>query len=114
MTDTPTGNCHTCGNPFEGHEVFKHPFNDGSVPLSATFGPRRSDGSRGRPEAAQRASQGHQPPAPADAMAPWPFDPVLRQALINKGILTPEDLRDAENQIRAVTAAFGEGVKDGQ
>lgn len=32
-----------------------------------------------------------------------PFDPVLRQALIDKGILTPEDLREAEVKIRAVT-----------
>jgi hypothetical protein len=35
----------------------------------------------------------------------WPFDPVLRQALIDKGVLVPQDLRDAEEKIRAVTSA---------
>jgi hypothetical protein len=50
-------------------------------------------------------------------MSPWPFDPVLRQALIAKGVITPEDLRMAEDQIRAVTASFDAAVKgsrDGQ
>jgi len=41
-----------------------------------------------------------------------PFDPVLRQALITKGILTPQDLRDAEEQIRAVTAQLMGGGND--
>jgi hypothetical protein len=44
-------------------------------------------------------------PAPSAAMSPWPFDPVLRQALIDKGVLAPQDLRDAEEKIRAVTSA---------
>lgn len=35
-----------------------------------------------------------------------PFDPVLRQALIDKGVLTPDDLRAAEEKIAAVTGAF--------
>lgn len=34
----------------------------------------------------------------------FPFDPVLRMALVNKGVITPEDLTAAEAQIRAVTA----------
>lgn len=33
----------------------------------------------------------------------WPFDPVLRQALVDKGILTVQDLADAEAKIRAVS-----------
>jgi len=41
----------------------------------------------------------------AVAVSAWPFDPVLRQALIDKGVLTPQDLRDAEQKIRAVTSA---------
>jgi hypothetical protein len=44
-------------------------------------------------------------PGVAAAISPWPFDPVLRQALIDKGVLTPQDLRDAEEKIRAVTSA---------
>ena len=35
-------------------------------------------------------------------MAQFPFDPVLRLALINKGILTSEDLTNAERQITAI------------
>jgi hypothetical protein len=53
------------------------------------------------------------PPAAAQAaVSPWPFDPVLRQALIDKGVLTPQDLRDAEDKIRAVTSATM-GAPDG-
>lgn len=33
-----------------------------------------------------------------------PFDPVLRQALLDKGILTVQDLRDAEEKVLAVLA----------
>lgn len=104
--------CQTCDNPhpFPDGYMPKHPFNDGSVPVSTTFGRRRSDGSRGPASTAQRASQDPQPATPAGTMAPWPFDPVLRQALISKGVLTADDLREAENQIRAVTAAFNEGT----
>jgi len=39
-----------------------------------------------------------------------PFDPVLRQALLNKGVLTPQDLRDAEAMIAAVTGVMTQGV----
>jgi len=107
---TTNNTCITCGKPHDGTWLPMHPFNDGSVPFSATFGKRRSDGSRGPVPDTQQASQGHPPPA----FPPMPFDPVLRQALIDKGILTPEDLREAENKIRAVTAAFHQGEADGQ
>lgn len=33
----------------------------------------------------------------------FPFDPVLRQALVDKGILTPDDLKNAEAKIRMIT-----------
>lgn len=33
---------------------------------------------------------------------PPPFDPVLRQALINKGVVTPEELAIADKTIRAL------------
>ena len=106
MMTTPD-RCQTCGkpHPYPDGSMPKHPFNDGSVPFSATFGKRRADGTTQPPNDAQSGSQGHQqPPLP-----PMPFDPVLRQALIDKGILTPEDLRNAEERIRAVTAAFHQG-----
>lgn len=33
----------------------------------------------------------------------YPFDPVLRLALINKGVITSDDLRNAELTIQATT-----------
>lgn len=33
----------------------------------------------------------------------YPFDPVLRMALIRKGVITPDDLREAELAIQATT-----------
>jgi hypothetical protein len=42
----------------------------------------------------------------------YPIDPVLRVALINKGVITPEDLRNAEEVIRATTAQFEATVKE--
>lgn len=95
----PSEGCHTCGNSLEWHEqqegIVRHPFNNGSLPHSATFGQRRADGSRGRVPDAQRGSQ---------VPSPWPFDPVLRQALVDKGVLTVEDLQEAETKIRTITS----------
>lgn len=98
--------CHTCGNSraWHQHHETQHVFNDGSVSHQATFGRRRADGSR---EPLQTSQQ----PAETAGEQRWPFDPVLRQALINKEVITPEDLRSAEEQIRAVTAVFESGVK---
>lgn len=48
-------------------------------------------------------------PGVAAAVSPWPFDPVLRQALMDAGIITPQMLRDAEEKIRAVTSAVSRG-----
>lgn len=70
--------CSTCGNTAEWHRTHStlHAFNGGlRVPKKAEV-----------------------------KVQQWPFDPVLRQALIDKGILTPDDLRDAEAKLRAVTA----------
>jgi hypothetical protein len=35
-----------------------------------------------------------------------PFDPVLRLALIRKGVITPDDLKDAEHEISVTTMNF--------
>lgn len=117
MTTIPTGDmspdvCHTCGRRHTDDFQPRHPFNDGSVPASATFGHRAPDGVRRHRSGPQRGAEG---PQNVDPIAVAPFDPVLRQALVDKGILTPQDLRDAEEKIRAVTSAFHyqEG-KDGQ
>lgn len=91
--------CRTCGNSQEWHDqhVTQHAYNDGSIGASETFGKRLPDGSRTSPGGEVGT---------AAVETTWPFDPVLRQALIDKGVLTPEDLRDAEAKIRAVTAQF--------
>jgi hypothetical protein len=39
-----------------------------------------------------------------------PHDPVLRQALIDKGVLTPQDLRDAEDKIMMISDIFRESM----
>lgn len=105
--------CVTCGNSKEWHDAnpqTQHVFNDGSVPMSATFGRKRADGSKEPLNGPQRGAE----PAvlrPPEMQSRWPFDPVLRQALIDKGVLTPQDLRDAEETIKAVTAAFNREVQ---
>jgi hypothetical protein len=98
MTASDDGNCTTCGNSWLWHEEHapRHQFNNGSVPFKATFGART-------PHGAKKTSQDG--PESVSRM-PWPHDPVLRQALIDLGIITPQNLRDAEEKIRAVTAAF--------
>lgn len=110
MTTKSNGNCETCGNPFEGHEVFKHPYNDGSLPPSATFGKRRADGSRGPAPVAQSGSE----TGPEVTTIRAPFDPVLRLALINRGVITPQDLTDAEKQIYVLTGeVMSHGLRQG-
>jgi hypothetical protein len=41
----------------------------------------------------------------------FPFDPVLRQALIDKGVLTPDDLRNAEAKIMVTTGQFQSAIR---
>lgn len=52
-------------------------------------------------------------PPGAAAVSAWPFDPVLRQALMDKGVLTPQDLRDAQIKIEAITSATFNAPLDG-
>jgi hypothetical protein len=84
MTGPSDGDCRTCGkhHPWPDGTIPKHPFNDGSLNGTDVLTPRM---------AVQVREQ------------PWPFDPVLRQALIDKGVLEPDDLTRAEAKIRAVT-----------
>lgn len=98
----PNKKCETCSQTWGWHMTnqTQHEFNDGSIPTSETFGKRGADGKR---VPAGKSASGE---TGAVVQGQWPFDPVLRQALINKGVLTPEDLSAAEAQIRAVTAQF--------
>lgn len=88
MTDS---SCHTCGksHPWEDGTMPRHPFNDGSLRGSAILVPPKDKTTEVRESR-------------------WPFDPVLRQALIDKGVLVPQDLRDAEDKIRAIAGEVNE------
>lgn len=92
--------CVTCGrsHPFQDGTMPRHPFNDGSLPGSATFGDKTIGGTRVAPNAHEDSVQ--------VIASEWPFDPVLRMALIEKGVLVPEDLVRAEATIRAATNQF--------
>jgi hypothetical protein len=43
----------------------------------------------------------------------FPVDPVLRQALMDKGVLAPDDLRAAEQKIKATTGGMTVDVSPG-
>jgi hypothetical protein len=96
--------CHTCGHNRLWHDNNSplHPFNDGSAGARAFLGSKRDRDTPARPSNVQRGTE----------RPSWPIDPVLRQALINREVITPQDLRDAEEQIRAVTAQFEATVKE--
>ena len=91
--------CITCGNTHDWHEKNnpRHEFNDGTVSWKDTFKPKRG---MERPGV-------NTPPA-------FPFDPVLRQALIDKSVLTVEDIQAAEAKIRTITQAVMGGSGYGQ
>jgi hypothetical protein len=95
--------CKTCGKTFAWHRnnpMTKHPFNSGQDG-STDFLKRR--GERDHRQRAQGAQEGSQTLQMAG-------DPVLRIALINRGILTPADLVVAEMQLRdALLAVQREG-----
>lgn len=114
MTNDPSDDdeCRTCGKTRGWHREHRpmHPFNDGQAGATAFLGNKNRRGSTGTGDNGNDAQRGSQ-------AAPWPFDPVLRQALMDAGLITPEMLRDAENKIRAVTSQFEattRGSRDGQ
>jgi hypothetical protein len=55
----------------------------------------------------------HKDDEPQLKQSSMPFDPVLRQALVDKGVLTVEDLRAAEEKIRAISGMFNQEVTRG-
>jgi hypothetical protein len=90
--------CATCNRPHGGDYTPRHPFRaKGSAVVL--------DPPKGRP----------QPELDVDGVligrARFPFDPVLRQALIDKGVLTVDDLRDAEAKIMVTTGQFQQAVR---
>lgn len=99
-TDPDPEICQTCDNSRAWHEANKpmHPFNDGQAGATAFLGRR----DQRREPGPQRGSEA----ARLSQRAAYPIDPVLRQALVDKGVLTPQDLKDAEDKIQAITGLF--------
>lgn len=95
-----------CGQTFAWHQANqpRHPFSPKGV--AAILGDRRDRGDRNGVKTAQRGAERAATTVPHAA---WPFDPVLRQALIDKGVLTPDDLRDAEAKIHEMSVVFNQG-----
>lgn len=88
--------CTLCNTRKSKHHNRVHPFSDPDSPLSPTqvFGktPAGRTGGSGKPLPSDKASVEH---------SVFPFDPVLRIALIGKGILEPEDITRAEQILKA-------------
>lgn len=84
--------CATCNRVHGGDYQPQHPF--------------RSKGSA----VVLRPSE--EAPSAEPRMSPFPFDPVLRQALVDKGVLTVDDLRDAEAKILVTTGHFQRAVRE--
>lgn len=101
--------CLTCGQTYAWHvdNQPRHPFNDGQD--GATDFLKRRGGRDHRREGStrQRGSDGPQIVSPGN-------DPVLRIALINRGILSPADLVVAEEQLRAALAEVQERSASGE
>lgn len=99
--------CRTCGNSRFWHETHQpmHPFNDGQAGAQAFLGAKKRDRRDTPDQDAKSPQRGAQ-------TAEWPFDPVLRQALMDAGLITPDMLRAAEDKIRAVTGQFEQAVRE--
>lgn len=91
--------CRVCGNTDGWHTEMSplHPFTGADESTAGLFGRKLADGTRSPAQIGKQAEVVEQQ---------WPFDPVLRQALIDKGVITPDDLSNAERTIRAVTAQW--------
>lgn len=93
MTTANDDKCTACGRSPDDHQGMRHPF---SAKGSSTswLKPQKERMSEPVNVTAPRT-----PSLPQSVM---PFDPVLRQALIAKGVITPDDLDVAEKIIRSL------------
>jgi hypothetical protein len=109
-TSDPENTCRTCLNDKKWHEENNpiHPFNTGEANATAFLGQRDRRGSGTSQRGSQDASRRISAPRPA-----FPMDPVLRQALIDNGVITPKDLTDAEAKIQAITGMFNQTTMRG-
>jgi len=86
-------NCKMCSQPEEAHKKLRHPFTPEGTDVNTDFLKKKEEPSIGLPDNTS---------GPVINSSHLPFDPVVRTALINKGILTMQDLEEAEAFIKAV------------
>ena len=93
---TSRDRCKTCNHTEQWHKDNKpiHPFNTGQAGAKAFLNPGRDRDPRSGVNGPQRGSQ-------AAPTVVWPTDPVLRVALISAGVITADNLRDAEAMLKA-------------
>lgn len=96
--------CGSCGQTWGWHQENQtfHPFNSGQEGATDFLKGRGGRDHQRGGSGAQDGSGGPQIVSPGN-------DPVLRIALINRGILTPADLMVAEEQLRAALAEVQDG-----
>lgn len=101
--------CLTCGQTFGWHQEnsTRHPFNSGQDGATAFLKRQGGRDDQRRGSGVQQGSEGPQIVSPGN-------DPVLRIALINRGVLTPADLIVAEEQLRQALAEIQERGSDGE
>lgn len=108
MDDSPeevNPRCTICSHVKSNHGAFRHPFSEPKNPISTSqvFGKPRTDRTGG-------SGRGPAMDQPQVSVQSFPFDPVLRQALIDKGVITPDDLLVAQSKIIVVNQMFQEAM----
>lgn len=99
--------CKICGNPEDNHP-YRHMFTPEGTPIDTrqfdrkrfSTRPGGDDMSQGIPSAQGAAEQPVRSRLNASRV---PFDPVLRMALIDAGVITVEQLQEAEKKIAVFT-----------
>jgi hypothetical protein len=93
-SEPPAVACRVCEETEAEHDGKIHPFTRPGEELPrAMFARRRSEGEEGGIK--------------------LPFDPVLRQVLLDRGVVTPEELKAAEQKVLAVVRGAMGGVGRG-
>jgi hypothetical protein len=99
MTMSDEG-CQICTSPESDHDGVKirHTFTmPGQRIDTSQFTPKRRERTASNDDASQRVFS-------AQSVSQKPFDPVLRIALVDAGVLTVQQIEDAERKIALMTA----------
>lgn len=111
----PEDLCEICLTPNNAaHASRAHVFTPyGSRVDTSQFGPKRSERRDQGTVEGERRGTPYNVPQTGNHGGSVPFDPVLRKALIDKGIITVEDLTRASQEIQAFTQAVTGGYDAG-